>query len=140
MMTMKEFIDQSGLPEKLVKAVVRQSGGWKDFKEIAVDVSRHGADNGFSGWIYYHETMNFFKKNQDLILEYAEQMADELGEDMLKMIQGFGVFRKDPISQNALAKAIYTGRGDNAAIVHNVLAWFALEEVSRRYDDMQEGS
>ena len=138
MSTMKSFINESNIPAPLIRAVVKQSGGWDSFQEMARDVAAHGADNGFSGWIYYHETMTFFKKNRTLILEYAEEVADDMGQDLLSLIQGFGIFRKAPITKNDLAKAIYAGRGDDVFIVHNVLAWFALEEVARAYVDTED--
>ena len=133
--TMKSFINRSNLPAPLVRAVVKQSGGWKNFQEMARDVAEHGADLGFSGWIYYRETMNFFRKNRKTILGYAEEMAQDLGESLLSMIQGFRIFRDAPIDTQDLAKALYTGKGPEVARVYNVMAWFALEEVAIAYTE-----
>ena len=47
MKTLKEFTEKSHINESLVRAVVRQSGGWEDFKEKALDVANHGAYAGF---------------------------------------------------------------------------------------------
>ena len=134
--TMKSFINRSNLPAPLIRAVVKQSGGWDSFQEMAKDVAEHGADQGFSGWIYYRETMEIFRKNRKAILGYAEEMAQDLGETMLSLIQGFGIFRNSPIDTQDLAKALYTGKGDEVIRVYNVMSWFALEEVSRAYDDL----
>ena len=134
--TMKRFIDRSNLPAPLIRAVVKQSGGWNSFQEMARDVATHGADAGFSGWIYYRETMEFFRKNRKVVLEYAEEMAQDLGEPMLSMIQGFGIFRDAPIDTQDLAKALYAGKGPEVATVYNVMSWFSLEEVARAYDDL----
>ena len=134
--TMKSFINRSNLPAPLIRAVVKQSGGWKNFQEIAKDVAEQGADCGFSGWIYYRETMEFFRKNRKIILEHAEEMAQDLGEPMLSMIQDFGIFRTAPIKTEDLAKALYAGKGPEVATVYNVMSWFALEEVARAYVDL----
>ena len=134
--TMKSFINESNIPAPLIRAVVKQSGGWDSFQEMARDVAAHGADAGFSGWIYYRETMEFFRKNRRTILEYAEEMAHDLGENVLSMIQGFGIFRNSPIDTQDLAKALYTGKGDEVIRVYNVMSWFALEEVSIAYTDL----
>ena len=133
--TMKSFINRSNLPAPLVRAVVKQSGGWKNFQEIAKDVAEHGADKGFPGWISYKETMEFFRKNRKIILEHAEEMAQDLGENVLSMIQGFGIFRDAPIDTQDLAKALYTGKGPEVARVYNIMSWFVLEEVARAYVD-----
>ena len=134
--TMKSLINESNIPAPLIRAVVKQSGGWDSFQEIAKDVAEHGADNGFSGWIYYRETMEFFRKNRRTILEYAEEMAHDLGENVLSMIQGFGIFRDAPIDTQDLAKALYAGKGPEVATVYNVMSWFSLEEVARAYVDL----
>lgn len=138
--TMKQFIEEAGhINPALIRAVVRQSGGWEQFCEMAPNIARHGVDGGFCGLIYYDETLAFTKAHKKLILEHAEQMADDIGETLFGMIAGFGVFRHDPISHEALARAIYTGKGDDVTTVYNVLAWFACEDVARAYDDIMGG-
>jgi hypothetical protein len=136
--TMQRFIHYSNIPAALIRAVVRQSGGWDTFKEHAPDITNHGIDGGFSGWIYYSETCSFFRAHHALIMELAEELANDMGVGTFEMIQGFGVFRNDPISADAIAKAIYTGKGDDATTVQNVMAWFAAEEVARAYNDLLE--
>ena len=135
-MKLSQLIDQTNMPEKLVKAIIKQSGGWDEFQEMASDIANHGIDGGFSGWIYYRETCGFYRANKKLILEFAESYANDMGENMLSMIQNFGVFRRDPISQNDLAKALYTGRGDDRTTVQNVMAWFVAEELARTCVDL----
>ena len=134
--TMKSFINESNIPAPLIRAVIKQSGGWDSFQEIAKDVAEHGADSGFSGWIYYRETMDFFRKNRKAILEYADELASCSGDDVLSLIQGFGIFRTAPIRMDDLAKALYTGKGPEVTRVYNIMAWFALEEVARDYVDL----
>jgi len=134
--TMKRFIDRSIIPASLVRAVVRQSGGWQTFQAMAKDVAEHGVDCGFSGWISYRETMEFFRKNRKIILEHAEEIAQMLGENVLSLIQGFRIFRGAPISMDDLAKALYAGKGPEITRVYNVMSWFALEEVARAYADL----
>jgi hypothetical protein len=137
-MTQKKLIDNCSLPASLVLAVVRQSGGWEDFTEMALDVANHGAAGGFHGWIYYTETMAFTRRNKAAILEALKEMASDLGEGVLEMVAGFGVFRNDKPSVDEVARAIYQGKGEIADQVLNVLAWFALEETARAYADLSE--
>lgn len=136
--TIKKMIDSSGIPPELIKAVVKQSGGLESFAYMAPDIANHGIDGGFSGWVYYSDTIEFWEKNRDLILEMAEEHASAFGTSMLEMIQEFGVFRNDPISLDDLAKAIYQGKSEDTVRVQNVMAWYAAEEVARLYTDLLE--
>ncbi len=143
-MTKKDFINESGINASLVKAVIKQSGGWESFQEQAVDVANHGADSGFSGWIYYTETCDFYKKNNKEIIRLAKDIADGMGmdgsarndfKDHLDLIKSFGCIRNLGMSTDELVQGM-CGEGELTNQIQNCLAWFALEEVSRAYDDM----
>lgn len=57
------------------------------------DIARHGADGGFSGFIYYTETETFYDANEDLINEELQNYRNENYDDETTMIQiltGFG--------------------------------------------------
>lgn len=130
--TLKALIANSGhIQESLVRAVVRQSGGWKSFKESAADMAR-SIDGGFGGWIYYSETIPFAKRNRAAIASLAEYDASEFGTNVLEMIQGFGCIGKDH-SQAEIARCLY-GSGDDTTIL-NGLAWYAAESVARMMED-----
>lgn len=49
--TLKKLVERSNIPESLIRAVVRQMGGWESFKESAPDICRGGIDGGFHGFI-----------------------------------------------------------------------------------------
>ena len=70
-MKLSDFVKQSTVPAKLIRAVVRQVGGWEDFQQIAKDVAGNGADDGYKGFIYYVDTVAFTKRNRRAILELA---------------------------------------------------------------------
>jgi hypothetical protein len=130
--TLKALIAQSGqIPESLVRAVVRQSGGWDSFKENAEDMTR-SIDGGFHGWIYHTETVKFAKANRAAIASLAESDAESFGTGVLEMVQLFNCIGKD-YSQADIAKCLY-GRGDDTTIM-NGLAWYAAESVARMMED-----
>ena len=137
-MKMKQFIEATNMPASLVRAVSRQIGGWESFENYANDITNHGANGGFCGFIYYRDTLAFFRRNRNAIMEMAEQMADDLGEGMLKMIAGFNCLRSDELTEDDIAKALYTSKGDDVTSIQNAMAWFALEEVARSYCDCVE--
>lgn len=118
---------------RLTRAILRRLD-----REQLADVARHGASGGFRGFIYYTDTLAFYKAHEADILKMAEEMAFELGEDMLAMISNFGCLssgqypnRKPDYSQSEIAEALYSGRGEATTQVRNAMAWFALEEVAR---------
>lgn len=134
-MKLSDFCAQSHIPATLIRAVVRQAGGWSDFQVMASEVANYGADAGWHGFIYYYETIPFFKRNKAEILQLAKDQADDLGSDMLEMIAGFNCLKTDVAT---VAEAIYNPRTEDNENVRNALAWYALEEVARGFSDMRE--
>ena len=110
-------------------------GGWEEFTDRAADVTNHGADGGFGGFIYYSETCAFYAKNRALILKLVKDMADSLGEGVLEMVQNFNCLGKD-FSLDEIGETLYGNKNKHQTQVANALAWFALEEVCRAYDDL----
>lgn len=135
MKTIKQFTDQSHIDPLLIRAVIRQCGGWDEFKSLADDVTNHGADCGFSGFIYYKETLSFYKRHKVKILNCCKDLDSQIENvGLLKFIAGFNCLKCE--TEDDIARAIYQGRGDSVTAVQNALAWFALEEVCRSYSDL----
>lgn len=136
--TLSQFCEASHLNPKLIRAVVRQMGGWEDFQQNAPDICRGGIDGGFSGFIYNADTEPFASRNRSLIAELAASQADDFGSSVTAMIQGFGCFRNGTKPSDAdIGSALYAGkdRKDGEPVL-NALAWYAGEEVSRSYCDL----
>lgn len=133
--TLAKLIESTNIPASLVRAVVRQMGGWSSFCESAPDITRHGIDGGFRGFIYYCDTEPFARRNRSAIQKMASSMADDFGTSVTEMIQGFGCFRHRTKPTDAeIGTALYAGKNDGAGVL-NALAWFAGEEVARAYCD-----
>jgi hypothetical protein len=111
---------------RMTRAILRRLD-----REALQDVVNHGAAGGFSGFTYYADTLAFYKAHKGDILALAEQMASDMGEDMLAMIASFQCLKHGPFSPSEIGEALYSGRGEAAATVRNAMAWFALEEVAR---------
>lgn len=134
-MKQSEFIKQSHIPASLIKATVHQIGGWEEFKEHAEDVTNHGASGGFSGFIYYSDTVEFTETNKATILAFAKEQAADFGESLFSMVGGFNCLK---ISPEEVAEAIYNHNSENQTMVYNALAWYILEEVCRSYVDLED--
>ena len=142
---MRNFlIKNSGFSRSTVDAVIEELGysplatgnEYKELSAVFENCAEHGADCGFVGFIYYNETVPFFKANRRDIVRHMENMAEEIGTDIISMVQGFGVFRhgsKPTVGE--VGRALYdSGKTwPELTTLYNVFAWYALEEVSRTW-------
>ncbi len=136
METLKQLCNDSNINPKLIRATVRQCGGWGSFKEMAKDVSNHGAASGFHGFTWYSDTCKFYDNNKRLIVEFAEQMADDYGQDVIMFVFGFNCLKGS--EKQDVINTLFKSKRYHDTSVANALAWFALEEVSRSYCDIME--
>ena len=139
--TLKSVCAEIGAPEKLVRAVVRQLGGWdEDTAQSCRDIARFGIGGGFSGFVNHIDTVAFFKRNKNYILELAESEAFYFGEnDILSFFSSFNCMKSLDISETELAKALFTGKGEQVDQILNCLAWYAAETVAREIHDILRG-
>lgn len=133
--TLKALCEQSNIPAALIRAVVRQMGGWQSFTQSAPDICRGGIAGGFHGFICNADTEAFAKRNHDAISELASSQAQEIGYDStFTMIRAFGCFKDDQLSDGDLMRALCRGLNPkDGPNILNGLAWYAGEEVSREY-------
>lgn len=104
---------------------------WKELENVAG--SPCGAAAGFTGFIYYRETVGFWRRNRRKIYGYMEQLANDLGENVLTMVSGFNGLKD--YEQEEIARALYGNYDEELTGIYNVFTWFALEEVANRYLD-----
>ena len=139
-LTLKNFIEFTNTDGKLIKAVKRQYGyGWDDFQDCLKNVSNSpcGAAGGFGGFIYYSETVAFWRRNRKIITERLNDLAFELGENTFQMVMSFGGVKDGDFSEDEIGRALYGNYNSDLDLIYNVLAWFALEEVANWYSDFE---
>jgi len=138
------LICNSTFPERTVNEVIKLlgyplNGSGKIFKRLSsefVKCAENGADIGISGFVYYSETIPFFKANSSEIANHLERTAEELGTDIFSMVQGFGVFRNTgKPSPSVIGRALWDVSHfyHSFTDLYNVFAWYALEEISRTW-------
>lgn len=135
--SLSALIKSTNIPAALVRAVIRQMGGWESFAESAPDITRHGIDGGFNGFVYNQDTEPFARRNREAIAAMANEQAFDLGTSVIEMVQNFGCFRNGtkPTEQE-IGLALYAGKeAENSVPILNALAWYAGEEVARAYCD-----
>jgi len=127
----EKIIDYNFRYPTIVKAVIKQTGySFEEFKERYMDF--RDASSEVSGFIYYSETHEFAIENRTVIIEMLDDMADNLGEDVTEMVANFGVFGNsymDKGDRKDLRCFLEEGTPAQGTIT-NVMAWFALEEVT----------
>jgi len=108
-----------------------------DYPHDIENCNSHGADVGIGSFIYYNETHAFAMRYRKLIVKLLTEQAEEFGQEVVQMVSGFGVFRKSPMDNEdkmELYKYIGGGKCEQSTIT-NLMAWYALEEVCRMFED-----
>ena len=128
------------MEQRLIDSVIAQldlDDG--ELESTMSDIRNHGADGGFSGFIYYNETCNFARENMAEIYRHAKNQAAEFGIDPLEMIAGFNCLR-GAFPAFEIASVIHDDiddatRNDGADVaILNALAWYALEEAAQYWE------
>lgn len=129
--TKKEVLKNNSDYKTLINAVISRVG-----MDNIENINGHGIDGGYSGFIYHSDTHAFAMRYRKLIVKLLEEQANELGEEVVGMVAGFGVFRRsqmDNEDKKELYKYLGGGKCQQSAIT-NVMAWFAAEEVCRMFE------
>ena len=121
------------MDKKLINAVARQMGGIATLRESASDICTYGASCGFNGFIYHTETEAFTKKNHALIMELLSECADDTGINALELLSGFNCFKN--MTDVEIFDGLMNPMSDDRTTVYNGLAWFALEEAARSFEN-----
>lgn len=93
------------------------------------DIASYGIDGGFSGFIYYADTVQFFRDNKREIKQRARDDANTCGVTLAAFIAGF---RCVSLTETEVDAALDDDPNmDDYQTVANALAWYAAESVAR---------
>ena len=129
----KTVLTQNNEFKTLINAVYNRIG-----KDSIEDVNRHGINGGFNGFIYYSDTLAFYKRYRKLINKLVFEMAESFGEDAQNMVLNFNCVNSDNDSKHDIAVCLYGGNMRSLkddVHVPNALAWFAAESVCRMFEN-----
>lgn len=119
----------------VAKVVISQLGGYwpdslNDLDNVAA--SPYGAAAGFSGFVYYTETVAFWRKHRAKITRLMAYQAEAIGYvNTLDMVMSFNSVKKsDEFTADDIARALYGRFDDDLTYIYNIFAWYALEEVA----------
>ena len=111
----------------LKRAVSRQMGGAECLYESAYDIASHGANCGWSGFVYYSDTVAFTKRHKQKIISCLKEDALNCGESFANFVSGFRCFKG--MTQDEIMDGLYNPKSIHMIIVYTGLAWYALESV-----------
>ena len=115
----------------LEQAVLEQLG-YTELDEDAIatleDIAQYGIDGGFTGFIYYTDTVQFFEDNRVLILTELNSLASDLGESAIDLVKGFGCL--DGEYNEEVEQVLMNLPCEDDTQVKDALACFAAEQVA----------
>lgn len=118
----------------VAKAVKNQMGlPLADVLENLYSISRHSIADGYTGFIYYSETVAFWRKNRAKISALMNYEADSLGENVFTMVRAFRSLGGN--TGDELGRALYGNYCDDLTQIYNVFAWYAAESVAYRFGE-----
>lgn len=123
----------------LVEPVKRQlrADNVEEFFEDLENVTRShcGAAAGFTGFIYYTETSDFWIKYRKKIMKLAEEEAEEFGDgSVMDMVKKFKVLEND-WTDDEIGRALWGRFDQDLMYIYNAMAWYVLELMAYRYDE-----
>lgn len=116
----------------LINAVISRIG-----LDSVQDVNSGGIDGGFGGFVYNSDTHAFSMRYRKMIVRLLEETAEQLNQEVVEMVAGFGAFRRAPMDKEDRKELYqYLGGGKpKQCPITNLMAWFAAEEVCRMFED-----
>lgn len=93
------------------------------------NIVNHGISGGYSGFMYYNDTVAFWRKYRNDITTHMKNFASDLDESIGDFLSSFNCFKG--YDQDELLEAFYGSYNDEFTTIYNGFAWYAAEEVCR---------
>jgi len=112
----------------------------KDFKELSgvlKDCSKYGANAGFSGFIYYRENINFFKKHRQDIIFNLLNTASNCGDNAIIFVQELACYHNFNKPTDAVVIQALAASGQyyvECNFLYNMFVWFTLEKIANTWN------
>ena len=134
MKTLREVCKENEQFSSIIHAVIRKIG-----MESIKDVNNYGMEQGFPGFIYYSETVKFWRKYKKEILAMLKNDTNNWGSGIVGIVQSFNCLNdkgKAPeYTQEEIGEALFGRYNPELDIIYNALAWYAAETVCRMFED-----
>lgn len=125
---------------ELQQAVINQLGYDELNKDVASElknIANYGIDGGFTGFIYYSETCQFFDDNKELIMAQLLEDRCSIGySSITEMLSSFKCF--EGIDTYNIEQFLINPDDESneyETTLKNGLAWYAAETVAYQLDE-----
>lgn len=122
---------------KMAEAVINQLGGVDTETLDELNSVRNGSD-GYTGFIWYTDTCEFYHKNADIIKANMYELADDLGQGLIELVADFNSV-KGNYSYDEIGRAIYGPfkyeMYESNMYLYDIFAKYALEEVANSFQN-----
>ena len=139
-MKISTYKEKGNLDYRLINAVLDQLSIEDDGGGTLEDIANHGISGGFTGFVYYAETAQFYADNQELIRDQLKEEAESYGSDSaISLVMSFNCINDviyGETTEDEVGETLYSLNHDQQ--VANCLAWYAAETVARDYVDIKE--
>ena len=141
-LTMKQVIEQTNINPTLLRAIVKQHYDWTEFKKSAIYICNYGCVSGISGFIYFNETVGFWKRHKAAIIANLEQMAESNCEGVFDMILNFNGIKNAGLEENE-SNAYFISKlmnryNEEFDAFYNLLVWAVVENVAYHVSNVIE--
>ena len=129
------FIRENEFISSIAKAVIKQMGG-ADSYTLQELYNVRDASYGYSGFIYYSDTVAFWKKVRRHAVPFMENEANELdARSALDMVKSFNYCQRYEVENRDIAIALYGRLADADTSICNLLSWYCLETVAYHFNN-----
>lgn len=132
MKTMKEVKAERPEYSRIIAAV------YSRLEDSIEDVYNYGISGGYCGFVYYSDTVAFWRKYKTDILAMLKEDAESLGDTVVNIVKHFnclGDYRgrefKAYYTEDEIGRALYGRYSEDLTQIYNALAWCAAENVAR---------
>ena len=129
--TLKKVIEEHKEYKRLINAVINRVG-----LDSVEDINKHGIQGGYSGFIYYSDTVAFASRHRKMICSLLDDDADSFGTEIVEMVSNFGKYRYNRMDEDDKID-LYRYLGGSRCLydqIPNLMAWYAAETVCRWFE------
>ena len=136
MKTVQEVCKENEQFSSIIHAVIQKIG-----MESIKDVNNYGMEQGFPGFIYYSETVKFWRKYKKSILAMLKNDTSYWESGIVGMVQNFNCLNNTDkktvpeYTEEEIGEALFGRYNPELDIIYNALAWYAAENVCRMFED-----
>lgn len=124
MKKINEVIKEYSEFAKLIRSVYKNLD-----KEDFVDIYNYGTHGGYGNFIYYSDTVPFWRQNKQQIVQLLIEEANSLGEGVLEMVRHFNCIGED-YELYEIGECIFGNYSDsNDKCIYNELVLFSVQKV-----------